>query len=137
MKLLLCVVVLVGAAPVPKQAPPLKLTQELLKGTWHYEWSTMLGGWITFDGKGNYTAQHDPNSTTTYSGTAAVGDGTIMITEWSFDSKTGNSYGPTCYRFDVDMKNWPNLPGKSTGGFGFDVQAIPQATLHLKLSNRR
>lgn len=144
-RLLLCLWFLTGvfflaAAPVPKQSPPpkpSKLTPELLKGNWRYEWSSMLGGYIIFDGQGGYTAQHDPASTTTYSGTVAVSDDSITITEWTFDSATGASSGPVCYRFDVDVREWPTLPGKSTGGFGFDVQQIPPATIHLKLSGKK
>ena len=123
-------------APVPKhlQKDPIKLTPQLLEGSWQYEWSSMLNGWIVFDKDGTYTAQHYPEGTTTYSGTYSVGENSITIVEWGFDSSTGRSWGPSCYRFDIDFKAWPKLPGKSTSGFGFDIQQIPEATTHLKLS---
>lgn len=131
------------AAPVPKhiQPPkPTKLTPQLLAGKWVYEWSGMLDGWIEFDAtEDTYTAQHTPGSATVYSGTFAVSEcgKHITIVEWSHDITTGTSNGPRCYRFDVDVKEWPALPGKSTHGFGFDVQQIPEANIHLKLHGRK
>lgn len=135
---------LLGAAPVPKQAPlpkPTKLTPELLKGCWDYEWGGMREGWIVFDGKGNYSAQHDPRGTVTYSGTVVVNDPLVIITEWGADSSTGNSWGPMVYIFDLEdsLKGWPTLGGKSTGGIAPDALngVAAEATIHLKLSNKK
>ena len=131
-----------AAAPVPKHImppKPEKITKPLLVGRWEYQWSTMLGGWLEFNDDGTYTAQHDPGSDTIYSGTWTVDDAgkSITIVEWSHSINRGTSYGPQCYRFDVGMKGWPALDGKSTSGFGFDVQQIPEAHTHLKLSRSK
>lgn len=129
-----------AAAPIPRHiAPPkpTKLTPELLAGCWKYEWSSSLNGSITFDDKGNYIAQHDPMSTTTYSGTYSVDGGSITLVEWSHHITTGSISGPSTYRFDLDVKGWPVLDGKSTGSIPWNIQVIPQATIHLKLSERK
>ena len=130
------------AAPVPKHlqkdARPTKLTKELLHGKWGYEWSGSLNGWIEFDAKsGTYTSQHQPDSDTIYSGSFAVSDGSITLTEWSFNVQTGAGSGPHCYRFDLGFGDWPAISGKSTGSFGFDVQEIPTANIPCKLRDRK
>lgn len=128
------------AAPVPKgavPAKPAKLTAALLAGSWQYEWSGSLHGWIRFEADGTYTAQHDPNGTTVYSGTWSVGEGSITIVEWAHHTTTGTTSGPQNYRFDVSTADWPAVTGRSTSGYGFDTQVIPEATQHLKLSGRK
>ncbi len=128
------------AAPVPKQAAPqkpAKLTAEMLVGQWSYSWASCPNGWIDLTADGNYTAQHSPGSTTVYSGTWSVGEGSITLVEWSRDTVTGNVSGPRCYRFDVGMGEWPAVAGHSTGGFGFDVQEIPAATMAVKLHGKK
>ena len=128
------------AAPIPKHiqpAKPTKLTPAMLTGSWSYEWSTMLHGVIEFRDDGTYTAQHHQGSDTIYSGTWAIGENSITIVEWNTSTRTGTTNGPTCYRFDVEMKDWPALTGKSTGGMGFNIQVIPEATNHLKLHGRK
>lgn len=131
-----------GGAPVPKHLQrdnkPAKLTPEILAGKWSYQWGSSLEGWIEFDAeKMTYTAQHSPNSTTYYHGSFSVGDGCITIVEMGWDTQGGRGWGPQVYRFDVDVKGWPVLAGKTTSGYGFDVQQIPEATMHLKLSDRK
>lgn len=128
------------AAPVPKQKPPekpTKITSALLAGTWQYEWSSMLGGWITFTTDGSYTAQHYPDSTTVYSGSFSIHENSITIVEYRTDTVTGVGGGPILYRFDVEtLKDWPTLPGASTGGFAFDSPVIPRADVHLKFCRK-
>lgn len=131
-----------GGAPVPrhimKPAAPAKLTPEMLHGTWQYQWNASLEGSIEFNAKDmTYVAKHTPNATTIYSGTFSVGDSSITIVEYGFDIVTERQFGPQVYRFDVEPKGWPVLAGKTTGAFPFNVNIIPEATMHLKLSDRK
>jgi hypothetical protein len=130
-----------AGAPVPKhlqkaEEKPTKLSAKWVAGTWGYEWSGMLGGWITFREDGTYTAQHRPETTQFYEGTFFADESGVTITEWGFDPVAGTRSGPTNYRFDFDLTQWPAPAGKSTGGFGFDA-APPAATLHVKLRDRK
>jgi hypothetical protein len=136
----LLAVATVAAAPVPKHLTPpkpAKLTKELLVGSWSYSWSGMTRGWIRFEADNTYTAQHDPDGTTVYSGTYSVGEGSVTIVEWAHHANTGTVSGPNLYRFDIGLGDWPAMVGKSTGSHGFDVTEIPQANLPVKLHNRK
>jgi hypothetical protein len=77
-------------APVPKCTPPepqFRLTSDMVVGSWSYEWSTSLDGWIEFSADGTYRAQHNPTSTCELSGKWEVKDQTITLHENGRDYK--------------------------------------------------
>jgi hypothetical protein len=122
------------AAPVPKQRGPLKeLTTAMLVGKWNYDWCGQPDGWIEFRENGTYTARHSPDGCAKFFGTFAVSGNTITLTEWgTFDSTPESVFGPSCFKFTLDLGTWPDLSGKSTHSYSA-WQEPPEAKIAVKL----
>lgn len=102
-------------APVPR---PVVLTEDLVVGTWSYEWSQWPDGTIAFNANGTFSAVHWPNASVFWAGTWKIeGTDTVTITEHRYCAATGNrlSETPGTYAFKFKTEGYPTLSGLSNG----------------------
>ncbi|MBN9121080.1 MAG: hypothetical protein J0I06_18330 [Planctomycetes bacterium] len=96
--------------------PPPRLTAELLVGSWAYRWGDRCDGRITFHADGTYHSYHEPNGQR-YVGTWALEGTTVVLKEYALHRETGEPWiGPTRYEFALATRDYPTLPGRTSGG---------------------
>lgn len=130
----------VQAAPVPKGKPvdkPTTLTAAELRGKWAFEWNGRTG-WIIFEDAERYAILLDDSPSHLWYGTYSVKGSTVTIVEWSLDKSSGNGpSGPQVFRLEYTLDKWPVMCGKSTQGYQFDAEQVPDATLPTKMHKRQ